>query len=180
MTGRLIAIVGPSGVGKDTVMVALAAAEPRLSLVRRVITRTADAGGEDFDAVDRAQFNSMRDAGALALCWQAHQLSYGIPAKVDRDLAARQDLVVNLSRGVLRDAKARFAQIHIVALTAHPDVLAKRLAARGRENSAQIALRLARAETGLPDGIDAVRVDNSGALGATVSTVLASLYPVSA
>ena len=54
MSGRMIAVVGPSGVGKDTVTQALVDAAPQLSLVRRVITRAADAGGEDYDAASPA------------------------------------------------------------------------------------------------------------------------------
>ena len=49
--GRLIAVVGPSGVGKDSVMAGLHGAIPDLHLVRRVITRAPDLGGEDYDAV---------------------------------------------------------------------------------------------------------------------------------
>ena len=48
MTGRFIAVVGPSGVGKDSVMQGMAARDPRIVLARRVITRPSDAGGEDF------------------------------------------------------------------------------------------------------------------------------------
>ncbi|MEO0912102.1 MAG: hypothetical protein AAFY59_03810 [Pseudomonadota bacterium] len=39
MTGRFIAVVGPSGVGKDSVMAGMAARTGQLKLVRRVITR---------------------------------------------------------------------------------------------------------------------------------------------
>ena len=37
--GRMIAVVGPSGVGKDSVMAGLLEARPALRRVRRVITR---------------------------------------------------------------------------------------------------------------------------------------------
>ena len=66
MTGRFIAIVGASGVGKDSVMAALAASDPRLRLVRRVITRPSAAGGEDFDGVTEDAFHAR--AGP-ALCY---------------------------------------------------------------------------------------------------------------
>ena len=48
MSGRMIAVVGPSGVGKDTVMQALVDAAPQLSLVRRVITRRSGCGRRGF------------------------------------------------------------------------------------------------------------------------------------
>ncbi|MGB0905008.1 MAG: phosphonate metabolism protein/1,5-bisphosphokinase (PRPP-forming) PhnN, partial [Mangrovicoccus sp.] len=39
MTGRFIAVVGPSGVGKDSVMAGLMERRPDLLLAKRVITR---------------------------------------------------------------------------------------------------------------------------------------------
>ncbi len=69
--GRLVVLVGPSGPGKDSMMVEAMKrlnANPRFGLVRRMITRPMEAGGEthnfkpDFcidsdrpleDAVDR-------------------------------------------------------------------------------------------------------------------------------
>jgi len=180
MTGRLIAVVGPSGVGKDTVMAAMIAAEPRLRLVRRVITRPANAGGEVFDAVDIATFHSMQADGAFALSWSAHETLYGIPASIDGALRAGHDLVANLSRSVLSDAQTRFDQLHLVSLTAHQDVLADRLAHRGREDHAQIKRRLARAGQDLPANIKVVEIDNSGPLDETVTAILAHLYPVNA
>ncbi|GGX43143.1 ribose 1,5-bisphosphate phosphokinase PhnN [Tateyamaria omphalii] len=180
MTGRLIAIVGPSGVGKDTVMEALASAEPRLELVRRVITRPTGAGGEQFDGQTVPAFQAMEQAGAFALSWTAHGLHYGIPASVDTTLACGKDVLANLSRGVLSRAQKRFPGMTVIALTAAPDVLANRLAARGREKSEDISQRLARADLPMPPGVNPTIIDNSGALAKTVRTALDVLYPVKA
>jgi ribose 1,5-bisphosphokinase len=180
MTGRLIAVVGPSGVGKDTVMAAMAEAAPALGIVRRVITRPSDAGGEDFDGVDPITFAEIRDAGAFALWWQAHDMAYGIPASVDADLGAGRDMLANLSRGVLAEACARFAGMRVLSLTAAPEVLSARLQARGREDSVQITRRLARAGSGLAPAIKAIEIDNSGPLESTVKAALSALYPVRA
>ncbi|KEJ96461.1 phosphonate metabolism protein/1,5-bisphosphokinase (PRPP-forming) PhnN [Pseudosulfitobacter pseudonitzschiae] len=177
MSGRMIAVVGPSGVGKDTVMQALVDAAPQLSLVRRVITRAADAGGEDFDAVSVPMFMGMQAAGEFALSWQAHGLRYGIPATVDRELKQGRDLLVNLSRSVLPAAQARFGAMPVLLLTASPAVLRARLMARGREAGAEIDARLARAGFALPGGIAAIHIDNSGPIADTVRRALAALYP---
>jgi ribose 1,5-bisphosphokinase len=180
-SGRLIAVVGPSGVGKDTVMAALCAARPGLACARRVITRPSGAGSEDFDGVTPTEFARQRDQGAFALFWSAHDLEYGVPATICADLAAGRDVLVNLSRAVLGQAAEAFPGMVVVSLTARPEVLAARLVARGRESGADIARRLARAGAlALPAGLTVIEVDNSGDLAETIGAALAALYPVRA
>ncbi len=177
--GRFIAVVGPSGVGKDSVMTALADSFPGYALVRRVITRAPEAGGEDHTAVSEARFAEMCEAGAFALHWQAHGLFYGIPATVDDDLARGRDLLANLSRGVLQAAKARFGRFVVLSLTAPPEVLAHRLAARGRESADDIAARLKRAEFALPEGLPVVEIANAGTLRQTAARAHDALQALS-
>ncbi|MBW4707374.1 phosphonate metabolism protein/1,5-bisphosphokinase (PRPP-forming) PhnN [Roseobacter sp. YSTF-M11] len=180
MAGVLIAVVGPSGVGKDTVIEAIVARDPRLRPVRRVITRPTDAGGETFEGVTREEFNARRAAGAFALDWHAHGLCYGIPVEVDATLASGRSLLVNLSRAVLRQAQNRFADFRVLSLTADTQVLKSRLAARGREDADQIEKRLARSAGSFPMDIPCMEVDNSGPLEETVSQVVAALNPARA
>ena len=82
-------------------------------------------------------------------------------------------MVANVSRAVLLAASRRFAA-RVLEITAPVDVLARRLAARGRESEADIATRLARAVQ-LPDGLDVVSVVNDGPVDAGVARVLAVL-----
>jgi ribose 1,5-bisphosphokinase len=177
--GRLIAVVGPSGVGKDTVIAGLCAARPGLHRVRRAITREAGAGGEDFEALSLAAFEAAEAAGAYALSWRAHGLAYGIPAGLRDVLGGGQDAVANLSRGVLDEARAAFPGLAVLALTASPAVLAARLAGRGRESAANIEARLSRAGAYAVAGSDVIAVTNDGPLEATVAAALAALYPAS-
>ena len=79
--GRLIAVVGPSGVGKDSVMAGLVLRQAKLHLVRRMITRPANVGGEAFDAVTEQEFAQHVANQTFVLHWQAHGLRYGIPHK---------------------------------------------------------------------------------------------------
>ncbi|MDF1729285.1 MAG: phosphonate metabolism protein/1,5-bisphosphokinase (PRPP-forming) PhnN [Sulfitobacter sp.] len=177
--GRLIAVVGPSGVGKDSLMEALAAARPEMRLVQRTITRPQELGGENFLSVTEAEFRRALDAGAFCLHWRAHDLRYGIPADLPNQVDEGQEALVNLSRGVLDQAQRLFPDLIVLKLTASPEVLAARLKGRGREDANQIAGRLAQAEKPLPEGIASLSIRNDGPLEETVQRALAALYPAS-
>lgn len=175
MSGRLFAVVGPSGSGKDTLIAAIAQARPDLHIVRRVITRPSAAGGEPFEGVTPAEFERRRAAGAFLFDWQAHGLSYGIPADLARVLATGRDALFNGSRAMLAEAAAKVPALHILHVTARPEVLAARLAARGRETPEDIARRLARAPAPLPPGVPVTEIDNSGALVDALHRALSAL-----
>ena len=171
MTGRFIAVVGPSGVGKDSVMEGLAAADPTLCLARRVISRPATLGGEAFDGVSERAFRKAEDDGAFILSWHAHGWHYGIPQSVALEVAQGSDVLVNLSRAVLPQAQALFARFCVILLRADRDILAARLTARNREDAAEIERRLARADFAMPLGIPHQVIDNSGPLAQTIATI---------
>ena len=180
MAGRLFAIVGPSGGGKDTLMAAAHAARPGLHLARRVITRPETAGGEPFEGVSAEEFARRAASGAFALHWQAHGLRYGIPAALRDVLAEGRDVLVNLSRAVLPEAARAFPGLTVIHVTARPEVLARRLTARGRESADEIARRLARPAPPLAAWLKVIEIDNSGQLEAALAALLAALDPVKA
>ncbi len=174
----VIAVVGPSGVGKDSVMEALVARAPGILRVRRVITRPKGEGGEDFDRVTDDAFQRMVAEDAFVLHWLAHGLKYGVPRSIETFRQTSDAVLVNLSRSVLLRAQEVFGDLVVISLTADPGVLAQRLATRGRESAAEQERRLARAETSLPSGLAQVfEVDNSGPLDQTIDTILTRLQP---
>lgn len=175
--GRLIAVVGPSGVGKDSVMQGLAAVMPNLHLVRRVITRAPGLGGEDYDAVSDAQFQDLAREGAFAVHWGAHGLFYGIPLTVRHKLNKGTDCLANFSRKALRAGADVFPNFVVLNITAAPRTLAARLAARGRETEADIARRLAEATKPLPEGLDVFTLSNDGPLDQTIARAARLLQP---
>jgi ribose 1,5-bisphosphokinase len=182
VTGALILVVGPSGAGKDTL---LAGARSRLGdrgfvFPRRIITRPAEAGGEDHVAVTAEDFERRKAAGAFALSWSAHGNAYGIPACITDDLAAGRHVVVNVSRTVIDEARRRFARVGAVVVQAPRDALEARLKARGREDDGAVARRLDRATAHGVGGDGVVEVVNDGTVDQGIARLVAALEGLAA
>jgi ribose 1,5-bisphosphokinase len=146
MAGAFVAIVGPSGAGKDTLIAharTALAADAGFVFVRRLVTRGTNAF-EDHDTIDPASFEAGHAAGSFALSWHAHGLGYALPAETLAAVQAGSVAVCNLSRSVLAEARRRFPRVAVVLVTAPPEVLAVRLTARGRESAEAVAERLRR------------------------------------
>lgn len=166
MNGAFVAVVGPSGVGKDSLIgFARTRLEPtgRVVFVRRVVTRQADGGSEDHDSLDAEAFAAAEQQGAFALSWDAHGLRYGLPIGLERDLQAGRVVVANLSRRVIPALLERYPDALVVLVTADRDIIEKRLAGRGRESAESIRTRLDR-RVGERLPVSTVQIDNSGAL----------------
>ena len=179
--GCFVAVVGPSGAGKDTIMdaarVALAG-DTRFHFVRRIITRPQMPGTEDHDSLDEASFAKAAGEGAFALHWQAHGLSYGLPKSLEDEIAEGTVVIANVSRRVLGDIRRLYTSRSVVVITARPDVLAERLASRGRESREEITARLAREVSFDDDAGDVVTIDNSGDVNASTETFLRYLKEI--
>ncbi len=171
-SGRLIAVVGPSGVGKDSVIDGVLHALPDLRHVKRTITRAPGLGGEDHHAVSEETFKFEQEQGAYCLHWQAHGYSYGIPTDVLVDTEQGQEFIANLSRSVLIEAATKFPELVVIQLTASTTVLASRLSARGRESEEVIAARLARSTFPMPQGLIVHRISNEGPLEDTIDAMV--------
>lgn len=146
MAGCLVLVVGPSGAGKDTLIrlarVALTG-DPRYVFPRRLVTRPP-SGDEDNDEIDPAAFDRGCAAGAFTLQWRAHGLGYAIPAQAADRVAGGHVVVCNVSRRIVEEARERGLPVSVVEVTAPPEILARRIAARGRPEDGDLAARLAR------------------------------------
>lgn len=165
----LLLVVGPSGAGKDSLLAAAREFfrdDKRISFARRVITRPPDRGAEDHEPATDAEFA----ARAFALSWSAHGLRYGIPMEA---AGATPVVVVNVSRGVIAEAASRFP-VRVIQVTAPPEILAARLAARGRESAGDVANRLTRVAT-IPDGVTVTTVSNDASLEVGIERFVAAI-----
>lgn len=177
--GRLVLVVGPSGAGKDTLLAAAQDAcrgDREIVFARRVVTRTATSA-EDHDTLDQAAFERAAAGGAFALDWPAHGLRYGIPAAIHVELEMGRTVVCNVSRTVVARARERYLQVAVVLVTAPPELLMQRLAARGRGADGDLSARLARSEAVGP-GISAeVIIENIDSVDAGVRKLLEAIRP---
>ncbi|WP_375779547.1 phosphonate metabolism protein/1,5-bisphosphokinase (PRPP-forming) PhnN [Bradyrhizobium sp. ma5] len=144
--GRLILVVGPSGAGKDTLLgLAKAACADDRDVVfpRRLITRQASAS-EDNEEISAETFQRAVAAGDYAMHWEAHGHRYALSRAINDEIRAGRTVIANVSRKVIAAARRKYANAVVVSITAPPDVLAARLAARARSSDGLLAQRLAR------------------------------------
>jgi ribose 1,5-bisphosphokinase len=145
--GRLILVVGPSGAGKDTLLgLAKAACADDRNIVfpRRVITREASAS-EENEQVSSDAFRQALARNEYAMHWEAHYHCYALPRAIDGELRAGRTVIANVSRTVIGAMRCAYANVVVVSITAPPNVLAERLAMRGRSSDGKIEHRLGRA-----------------------------------
>jgi thymidine phosphorylase len=176
--GTFYLVVGPSGVGKDTLLDGARATlrdNERFVFARRIITRAADAGGEDHEAVTPAEFARRKQAGDFLLTWPAHGLEYGLSASLAGELAKGRDVVANGSRATIAELAARVPRLVVVEVTAPAELVAMRLRERGRETAEQIAGRLARATPPLPPQVEKIIVANDTDAATGIARLVAAL-----
>ncbi len=84
-------------------------------------------------------------------------------------------MIVNVSRQVIVQARESWSPLRIVLISASPDVLAARLAARGREAADDIQRRLERANAYVISGDDVREVVNDDDLEQGIDRFVALL-----
>ena len=146
--GRLVMVVGPSGAGKDSLIRGARealAGDPRYVFPQRFVTR-APSPSENNLELTMTRFEALRQADAFCVSWTAHGLGYGLPRTIDDEIAAGRDVICNVSRTVVSALRGRYGHTVFVEVTAPRDVLAARLAQRGRPDDGAVDQRLGRNE----------------------------------
>jgi ribose 1,5-bisphosphokinase len=142
---ELIYLIGPSGVGKDSLLKYVRECLPHdapVMIAHRYITRPQEIGGENHIALTEGEFAARMQRGCFSLCWFSHQTWYGIGNEIDQWLSMGLNVVVNGSRAYLQEALQIYPDLIPVLVTAEQSILRRRLENRGREGSQQIEHRL--------------------------------------
>ncbi|GAB1857665.1 hypothetical protein MHTCC0001_25020 [Flavobacteriaceae bacterium MHTCC 0001] len=148
-TGTLFYVVGPSGVGKDTLLdLAKKSLEhSNVHFPKRYITRSKEAGGEDHIPISKEAFISKIDDSFFSLWWQSHDNYYGISHQINSFLAKGLNVVVNGSRGYHDEAIKRYPNMKTILITASAATIRERLTKRGRETKEDIEKRIMRSNS---------------------------------
>lgn len=161
----LIYVMGPSGAGKDTVL-RLARADlgpgERIAFAHRYITRPPDPRHENYVALSPTEFETRRSANLFAFDWDAHGFRYAVGLEIDTWQHMGFTVVVSGSRAHFAAWRQKPEKVRPVLITAPPEILAQRLAARGREPAAAQAERLNRGRVLAIDDPEIAAIDNSG------------------
>lgn len=150
LPGIMVVLSGPSGVGKTTVAQRLL---EKGGYVRSVSVTTrpkreGEVDGEDYHFISKEEFERLRDANELVEHAEVHGNFYGTPKQPLREaLKAGKAylLVIDVNGGF--QVRGRGFDSELIFL-APPDKeeLARRLSARGTEDTAQQTIRLQRVE----------------------------------
>lgn len=192
-----MAIVGPSGAGKDTIMNAVHEVlknNPEFLFVRRIITRKAginsfndhdetsqNIGNEDNIGVSLEKFFELSQKASFSLQWFAHGIHYGLPMGIVDEVHKGKIVIANVSRAELGHAKELFGKVYVIEINAPIGILKERLLGRKREKITDIEERLKRANIPiqLPEGSKYCYIDNSGNVKSAVDKMLSILQSLS-
>ena len=164
----LVVVSGPSGVGKSTIVRALAAAQPQVVPIVTTTTRERrpdEIDGVHYHFVSDDQFDTLIADGALLEWAVVHGVQrYGTPlAPVMQALAAGRPALLEIDLQGARQVKSSLPEARFVFL-APPSwqELVRRLVGRGTESAAQRERRLetARAEMAAQGEFDEVVVNH--------------------
>jgi ribose 1,5-bisphosphokinase len=176
-SARLYYLVGPSGVGKDTLLHSLKLvqyAEFQPLVAHRYITRPVRANDENHVELSEWDFNRRKEAGLFLFDWKSHGYQYAIGREVKKWVKEGHNVIVNGSRNYLSQAREIYGKLVPIWITVSEDILRQRLAQRGRESEEQIKQRIQRnRELESLKSNDCVYINNDQSIEDTIGQIIA-------
>ncbi|OGO54324.1 MAG: guanylate kinase [Chloroflexi bacterium RBG_16_72_14] len=176
----LVIISGPSGVGKDTIIAALAA-RPRDPDYHYVVTcttrapRPGEIPGVSYRFLTPEAFHALRDTGELLEANKVHGHWYGTPRReVARALADGYDVILKIDVQGARVVKSRVPDALLVFIVPPSlEALFQRLRSRATENADELELRQRNAaiELARQGDYDRVVVNETGEIERTAAEI---------
>ena len=151
----LAVLVGPSGVGKGTVLKALRKTYPHLQVAISATTRQARPGetdGIDYHFLSDARFEELiAQDGFLEWATVHGKARYGtLRSEINRHFALGRDVILEIDLAGARQIRQSYPQACFIFLSPpNEHVLEERLRGRGTEDEAEVARRLETAKTEL-------------------------------
>ena len=150
MKGLLFIVAAPSGAGKSSLVKALLADDPTLTLSISYTTRAprpAEVNGREYHFVDLATFERMRDGGEFLESAEVHGNWYATSQKqIARVLESGRDVVLEIDWQGAQQVRHLFpAAIGVFILPPSLEELGRRLINRAQDSEAVIQRRLAAA-----------------------------------
>ncbi|SMC28559.1 guanylate kinase [Andreprevotia lacus DSM 23236] len=148
--GNVFVVTAPSGAGKTTLVAALLAADQNVQLSISFTTRAPRAGevnGKDYHFVERAQFESMINAGELLEHAEVYGNYYGTSQTwINQVIENGRDILLEIDWQGAQQVRRLFPDsIGLFVLPPSVDVLETRLRNRGKDSEEIIARRMAAA-----------------------------------
>ena len=150
-TGNIYLIAAPSGAGKSSLVNALLAQEPGITLSISCTTRPIRPGevnGKHYHFVSKEEYNRLRDSNNLLEHAEVHSNFYGTPAQpVRQALEKGQDVLLEIDWQGARQVREHFPNaIGVFILPPSIEELEQRLRKRGQDSEEIIARRVEAAE----------------------------------
>jgi guanylate kinase len=165
----LVVVSGPSGVGKSTIVAALARLHPQVVPIVTATTRAQRDGevdGVHYHFLSPERFAELRDTGGLLEWAEVHGAWYGTPIDQVRGiLAAGRDAILTIDPQGARSVRRQVPDaLLIFVMPPSMDDLTERLRSRGSESEASIERRRRDAERWMAetDAYDHVFVNETG------------------
>lgn len=140
MNTKIILIVGPSGVGKDTLFrESKKVLDKKFVFLNRYITRKPCFYENNF-YLDEYAFKVLKDNSFFISYWSAHGNYYGVA----KNSITNDTNIISISRSKIKDFENYYDHTFTINITVSKEELRKRLMNRARESKEEIEKRLNR------------------------------------